>query len=173
MRQARIKWRDHRGNPVVVRWPKEMPLGCALSSGERAELRDAVRRHPMPRRRIVLLTLVSLAMLGLLVWLCVSLPRTPLGTTIGCLASLTLLCWIHFAQSGILVKVKGVFAAAFLEIARCPSCGQELSNLVPREDDCTVCPECGAAWKVGRQLWQRSGCGNRAMSTKPSEGDPG
>lgn len=30
----------------------------------------------------------------------------------------------------------------------CASCGQDLTGLEPHEDGCTVCPECGAAWRV-------------------------
>lgn len=30
----------------------------------------------------------------------------------------------------------------------CPSCAYKIDELVPEPDGCTVCPECGAAWKV-------------------------
>lgn len=30
----------------------------------------------------------------------------------------------------------------------CPSCGYALENLDPAPDGCTVCPECGAAWRL-------------------------
>lgn len=39
-------------------------------------------------------------------------------------------------------------ALAFLEACLCPSCGYELRGLPTEEDGCTVCPECGAAWRV-------------------------
>ncbi len=32
---------------------------------------------------------------------------------------------------------------------RCPQCWYDLSSLTPEEDGCVVCPECGAAWRVG------------------------
>ncbi len=31
----------------------------------------------------------------------------------------------------------------------CPSCGYELAGIPTASDGCTVCPECGAAWKIG------------------------
>lgn len=31
---------------------------------------------------------------------------------------------------------------------RCPACGYLLTTLQPDEDGCTVCPECGAAWRL-------------------------
>jgi hypothetical protein len=29
----------------------------------------------------------------------------------------------------------------------CPACGYEITDLPPAPDGCTVCPECGAAWR--------------------------
>jgi hypothetical protein len=37
---------------------------------------------------------------------------------------------------------------AFLEERRCASCGHDLTGCTPQEDACTVCPECGAAWRL-------------------------
>lgn len=43
----------------------------------------------------------------------------------------------------------------------CPSCGYNLERLevAAESDECTVCPECGAAWKAGRI--------GRSRSTRP------
>ena len=30
----------------------------------------------------------------------------------------------------------------------CLACGYELTDLIPEADDCSVCPECGAAWRI-------------------------
>jgi hypothetical protein len=43
----------------------------------------------------------------------------------------------------------GRVRASFLAERRCPSCSYPLGELVEEGDGCTVCPECGAAWKVG------------------------
>jgi hypothetical protein len=37
-------------------------------------------------------------------------------------------------------------AAGRLAAGRCPKCLYNLTDLPPEEDECTVCPECGAAW---------------------------
>ena len=39
---------------------------------------------------------------------------------------------------------------AILRIGRCPSCLYELDGVPAEPDGCTVCPECGAAWRVER-----------------------
>ncbi len=35
-------------------------------------------------------------------------------------------------------------------IKPCPACFYELDGLARESDGCTVCPECGAAWRLGR-----------------------
>ncbi len=39
--------------------------------------------------------------------------------------------------------------AARLASGFCPNCRYGLQSLRPEEDGCTICPECGAAWRVG------------------------
>ena len=39
-------------------------------------------------------------------------------------------------------------AGACLRLRQCPSCGYRLADLPVQADGCTVCPECGAAWRV-------------------------
>lgn len=39
-------------------------------------------------------------------------------------------------------------AAEFLKERVCPCCHYRLHALLPDPDGCTVCPECGAAWKL-------------------------
>ncbi len=41
--------------------------------------------------------------------------------------------------------------AECLNRAVCASCGYSLASLARAEDGCTVCPECGAAWKLPEQ----------------------
>lgn len=42
---------------------------------------------------------------------------------------------------------RGIRGAA-LAIPRCPACATDLGNGEPEPDGCTVCPECGAAWRL-------------------------
>lgn len=37
---------------------------------------------------------------------------------------------------------------AMLAIGRCINCGYDISGMSPDPDGCTVCPECGAAWRL-------------------------
>jgi hypothetical protein len=41
-------------------------------------------------------------------------------------------------------------AEIYLTAGRCASCGYMLNGLAPDPDDCTVCPECNAAWNQTR-----------------------
>lgn len=38
-----------------------------------------------------------------------------------------------------------------LRAGRCPACNYTLDNLTPAPDLCTLCPECGAAWRLPPQ----------------------
>ncbi len=38
--------------------------------------------------------------------------------------------------------------AAMLDDCACPSCVQNLTGVRPDADGCTLCPECGAAWRM-------------------------
>ena len=37
----------------------------------------------------------------------------------------------------------------FLREGECPACEYRMAALSPEPDGCTVCPECGAAWRLG------------------------
>jgi hypothetical protein len=45
------------------------------------------------------------------------------------------------------VKIPGT-AAARIERGLCGSCIYPIETTSPQSDGCTVCPECGAAWKL-------------------------
>jgi hypothetical protein len=40
---------------------------------------------------------------------------------------------------------------AVLSIGHCPSCTYRLFDIEEEADGCTVCPECGGAWKLSEQ----------------------
>lgn len=42
-------------------------------------------------------------------------------------------------------------ARAWLSEGRCPSCRYPIDTLDAEADGCTVCPECGSAWRVWRE----------------------
>lgn len=43
-----------------------------------------------------------------------------------------------------------MIASLELSHGRCPSCGYDLRPQPAHPDGCTVCPECGAAWRLGQ-----------------------
>ena len=57
---------------------------------------------------------------------------------VGTLTSLPMTRWYWCP-----VIVKGV-----LLVRHCATCGYSLASVPPEPDGCTICPECGAAWKL-------------------------
>ena len=56
--------------------------------------------------------------------------------------------------SGMIAKRQGwssfsVRKETSLAVGCCPSCGYSISEISPQDDGCTICPECGAAWRLG------------------------
>ncbi len=41
-----------------------------------------------------------------------------------------------------------LIATRLIELQHCPACIADLALLKPAEDGCTICPECGAAWRL-------------------------
>lgn len=44
-------------------------------------------------------------------------------------------------------------AGAMLELKRCPSCAFTLVGRAPEPDRCVICPECGGAWILPRDIF--------------------
>lgn len=58
-----------------------------------------------------------------------------------CVAGVASVNWIR--ERAELIKRSNVRAG------RCPACAYPIGELEPEADGCVVCPECGAAWRVG------------------------
>lgn len=43
----------------------------------------------------------------------------------------------------------GRLARVYAHAGYCGSCGHDLAGILPEQDGCSVCPECGSAWRVG------------------------
>lgn len=64
--------------------------------------------------------------------------------------------WLSWAFFGAMVYLTARFyfatfhaqSAVILNQRQCLACAYELGKLRPAPDGCTVCPECGAAWKL-------------------------
>jgi hypothetical protein len=53
------------------------------------------------------------------------------------------LLWWWITRSG-----RQLTARAITRLGHCASCGYSLANLAPADDGCTLCPECGSAWRI-------------------------
>lgn len=68
-------------------------------------------------------------------------PVSSIVIVLGCLLAVACLNWARERTEEI---KRGAIRAG-----RCPACGYGLDELLPEQDDCVVCPECGAAWRAG------------------------
>jgi len=65
----------------------------------------------------------------------------------GCIA-LPKAAVLGFATASCIEPYKQGKLQAFLHLGLCPTCDAPLKGYVPDPDGCTVCPECGAAWRL-------------------------
>lgn len=70
-----------------------------------------------------------------------------IALSIGLYLGLAVIAWIamHACYHRLLIPE---LARAALRRGKCASCSYPLADLQPATDGCTVCPECGAAWKL-------------------------
>ncbi len=130
---------DDRGNPVEYRDP--LLCGSELSPSER----ERVNRHRYRARYALALGFLGAG---------ISLPmlfRSPIGDvfSIVCFA-ITGACIIQLL---VLPRFRlwlwnRTWKSRYKEVGRCPACQYELTALEPEADGCTVCPECGGAWRL-------------------------
>jgi predicted RNA-binding Zn-ribbon protein involved in translation (DUF1610 family) len=68
-------------------------------------------------------------------------------------------------QRTIIGWVRRPIRDALLKHARCASCGYRIDGLEQESDGCTVCPECGAAWRLlASELITRVEAGRRSWN---------
>ncbi len=134
--------RDHRYEATFL-WDSK---NFGLAKSERTRVRDAALRfgHPLRVTRRRLVALLSLWLAPLVLW-AFDTPPVLEWSICG--------VWLVFAMVIFtrLMKVSLIRwqSRGLVAIGRCPSCGYDLLNLPVADDGCSVCPECGAAWRVG------------------------
>jgi hypothetical protein len=139
--------RDDRGVVVEVRLRREMATRIdtrreRLNRVWASMLEDHVLRVPMRRFNVALLS-TFLILGGFVVaatvfnvsalWFVLPIVGLPLG--------------LYTSRVGRLLCVY-LDSVVVLSAGHCASCGYELAQLPPEDDGCTVCPECGAAWRL-------------------------
>lgn len=163
--------------PSAVRAGSLFPSGSILDHrGKSVRLARFRNRDPLPNYWIVLseagllsgLTLIGslviVALLPLLIWrLCFSVleqitpSRFPLPESF--LLVLALASAIVIGLTGLFLPYAAIWfwswrfgrralARSMLKRGFCPACKYAIATVHPKTDGCTVCPECGAAWKL-------------------------
>ncbi len=144
---------DARGNEIELRDIKKMPSGDEITKRMLACGRKRVRFVAPSGWRPWFLLLWSFAVTAYLslLFFGVSLPSWS-GWMITCIIVLGGILSTRVCRTvGLEIQ-----ASSLLAIDRCASCGYQLGKLPVEVDSCTICPECGAAWKLHRC----PGCGH-------------
>ncbi|MEO1278047.1 MAG: hypothetical protein AAFV77_03730 [Planctomycetota bacterium] len=127
-----------------------MPRRPALEAGIDRRL---VRAHTKPQRRVESCRcLVMFATITIFVFF--------MNTTKGVMPDIHRWVLGGGAMMAALALGMGVLHARALRYQRaasfalglCPGCGYSIAELQPEADGCRVCPECGAAWRLGDLL---------------------
>jgi hypothetical protein len=136
---------DHRGNPAELCGTHNLPenagsklFGLVHGAGE---------KRP---ERVVLSSAFTFGIVAFLQpMLFGSFKGARLSTVIGWMVAAAIAVFLQ-------VMVASMFRShsyrkaglACLRAGLCPSCGYDIATHAPEGDGCTVCPECGAAWRL-------------------------
>ena len=136
---------DDRGTKFSVK-PKETALRVGMDRANKAAFKAWWKRN---RRRFVASTWRG----QLTVWAGVALFflifNSGGSSTVQYVGGLLAL---GFMGLGLSLTIKGYYQASmngFAALGRCGLCGYTLRGLQEEDDGCTICPECGAAWRLG------------------------
>ena len=97
----------------------------------------------------VVLAIAAACLIGVLIRLLVDDSSIVIGLMIFSPVMIPLLTLSLMTGRGVLGAGRGLAPRvrdSLLEQGRCAGCGYELSSIARAQDDCRVCPECGAAW---------------------------
>lgn len=133
---------DDRGSPVNYHDP--LYHGSELDAADRATVN---RRKGNRWWAGVPMLIFSLAML------IVVISQLPVSTIVAPLAlTLALFAIMWFIVQPLLRRVLWVrrWKFRYIQVGRCPACQYSIASLEPSSDGCTVCPECGGAWRLAK-----------------------
>lgn len=134
---------DDRGSPVRYRDP--LHFGSELNAADRVRVNG--RLNKIHWRFSGLLIAISLGC-GTYAMLMSSRPTVVISSTLT--VTLAALSWWFDTPRFRRVLWGGQWKARYKELGRCPACQYSLASLEPATDGCTVCPECGAAWRLAK-----------------------
>ena len=133
---------DHRNEPTFLLDDHEL----GVTTDEQTRMGELARRRRIaPRRRfyVFLLTGLIVPLGSVAAFMLLNLPSAVEWSIAG--LALVPMMFIMRPMKAERVQWHGRLLVA---IGRCPSCGYDLLNLPVADDGCSVCPECGAAWRV-------------------------
>ena len=132
----------------------QLPQACKASGKTRSEI---IQRGDMssfwgPFLWIGCL-IVCLSLIGILLFPIVGIPVTEIqinresafGFLFGWIFHGTI---FGFLASRYIWKNRTAAARAMMRTGLCPACAYQIHDIEPDPDGCTVCPECGAAWRL-------------------------
>lgn len=136
---------DDRGNEVEFREIKKMPSGDQIT---KQDLTEAIKRTKKFDLSGVTIVLCATFLIGLGSWAFFYFTKIDLPLWADWLVSIFYTLMAFLVMRFIKVKFLIAYAKILLTINRCASCGYSLKELPLADDGCTICPECGAAWKL-------------------------
>lgn len=145
-RHSRKRCYDARGRAVTPADTHLLPQGA--SAAVRKEIANS-RLLSLRSLAIIagIVAAIVLVRLGLRLWLRPSLSWLYVGEVGAATASLAVAYLFVAFHSRRRFEDRAV--RAWLSIGHCAACGYSLRAIPPDFDGATVCPECGAAWRLG------------------------
>lgn len=142
------KLRDHRDKPVKIRYPY-------FWWNNDKSTRRAMKAAPW-QRQLIRMSMLYGAVLGISFISLKNLFRY-LGYTFYLQELVILMVAVSMGQIVSMFRYRAMlewFRDRRLHECMCGTCEYDLNGVRPESDGCTVCPECGAAWKLNPQNYQ-------------------
>lgn len=154
---------DRRASVPLLRLNEFRHAAARLGPGALA-LSARLRSFMLARgRRLTFGGVANELLLGASVFMAVLMPILMFGI-IGPIGFLGMLVGVpaafsYFSRETGERKHRRELGASYVAEGICASCAYSLEGLVPEDDGCVVCPECGGAWRADRivaPFWDRS-----------------
>lgn len=154
--------KDHRGKPVPI--PSGLTVAAVaadsrLSPRARERITAHLRRDELSWAEsaqgcawefAVQFLLVPIAVVVVLCWWWFIARGWSKQAVKWSIVAVSIAVFVAYISLDIWVKraCRGTVIEALLREGLCPSCGYEIKTVPPQADGCSVCPECGAAWRL-------------------------
>ncbi len=137
--------RDVRGKEIRIRETWNMPTRFKFTREQDVAYKKWLRMQPVLWTVLLWVVPWFIPLLILVLQMSTEIVPEPVFLWSLLLSCLVAVEFSVYSVRGALLREKSRF---YPVIRRCASCGYDLSGLKAEEDGCTVCPECGAAWRL-------------------------